>query len=105
MMPDPVRPENDEAAPAPVAAPPPRYRWYHKVSALIFIIFCMELGTFLLIFPWSILWEHSYFSSFDPEWQHFWNNPYLRGAVSGLGVLNIYIALVEIFRLRRFTRT
>ena len=31
-------------------------------------------------------------------------NTYLRGAISGLGVVNLYIAVVEAFRLRRFAR-
>jgi hypothetical protein len=29
---------------------------------------------------------------------------YVRGAISGLGVVNLYVAFVEIFRLRRFAR-
>ena len=88
-------------APAPEA---PRYRWYHVAMALIFIVFCMELGMFLVIFPWSEFWERSFFFSLAPEWRLYWDNAYLRGAVSGLGILNVYIALMEIFRLRRFAR-
>jgi hypothetical protein len=34
----------------------------------------------------------------------YWFNAYVRGAVSGLGIVNVYIALLEIFRLRRFAR-
>jgi hypothetical protein len=34
----------------------------------------------------------------------YWDNLYVRGAVSGLGAVNLYISLVEIFRLRRFAR-
>lgn len=82
----------------------PHYRWYHKVSALIFIVFCLELGMFLVIFPWSEFWERNFFSSLLPEWRMYWDNAYLRGAVSGLGIVNVYISLVEIFRLRRFAR-
>lgn len=91
----------------PVPIPPreaPRYRWYHVVAALIFIVFCMELGMFLVIFPWSDFWDRSFFSSLAPQWRLYWNNTYLRGAVSGLGIVNVYIALVEILRLRRFAR-
>jgi quinol-cytochrome oxidoreductase complex cytochrome b subunit len=90
-----------EPIPAPEA---PRYRWYHVVAALIFIVFCMELGMFLVIFPWSEFWDRSFFFSLAPEWRLYWDNAYLRGAVSGLGIVNVYIALVEIFRLRRFAR-
>jgi hypothetical protein len=82
----------------------PVYRWYHKFSALLFIIFCLELGTFLLVFPWLDYWDHNFFSSLVPEWHRFWENAYLRGAVSGLGVVNLYIGFIEIIRLRRFVR-
>ena len=81
-----------------------RYRWYHKVSALIFIIFCLELGMFLVVFPWSDFWDRSVLPKLVPTWRLYWYNPYLRGAVSGLGIVNVYISLVEIFRLRRFIR-
>jgi quinol-cytochrome oxidoreductase complex cytochrome b subunit len=95
-----------EPIPAPEAPPPdvPRHRWYHVAMALIFIVFCLELGMFLVIFPWSDLWERSFFSSLAPEWRMYWDNAYLRGAVSGLGIVNVYISLTEIFRLRRFAR-
>jgi len=82
----------------------PRYRWYHKVSALIFIVFCLELGMFLVVFPWSDFWDRSFFSTLAPAWRLYWNNAYLRGAVSGLGIVNVYISLVEIYRLRRFIK-
>jgi len=94
--------------PVSVAPPPPpvpavpAYHWYHKLSAFIFILFCMELGAFLLLFPWTEWWEFNFFSALVPEWHRFWENAYVRGAVSGLGVVNFYIALLEIVRLRRF---
>ena len=96
--------------PLTVAPPPPpprpmaqpEYRWYHKLSALIFILFCMELGAFLLLFPWTDYWDHNFFSALVPEWHNVWDNSYVRGAISGLGVVNFYIAFLEILRLRRF---
>lgn len=93
--------------PVPVPAPapePPRHRWYHVALALIFIVFCMELGMSLVIFPWSDYWDRSFFAWFPPDWRQYWANAYLRGGVSGLGLVNVYIALVEVFRLRRFAR-
>ena len=90
--------------PVTTAPPAPRYRWYHKVSAVIFIAFCIELGTTLVLLPWSNLWGVNFWASLSPHWRAIWNNAYFRGAVSGLGVLNVYIALIEIFRLRRFAR-
>jgi len=88
----------------PVMIQPPAYRWYHKMWAVLLITFCVEIGCFLTIFPWTSYWEINYFSQIAPGWHVLWYNAYLRGAVSGVGVLNLYIALVEVFRLRRFSR-
>ena len=79
---------------------PPRYRWYHVLSAVIFILFCLELGLFLVLFPWSQYWEANFFFS-----RRYWDSAYVRGGVSGLGVVNLYISLLEILRLRRFSKT
>ena len=85
---------------APAQSPRP-YRWYHKFSAILLIIFCLEIGIFLLMFPWyGNTWENNFLSSVLR--QGYWQNPYFRGAVSGLGVVNLYICFVEILRLRRF---
>jgi len=91
----------------PTAPPPPRpvYHWYHKITAVVFITFCLEIGLFLLIFPWTDYWPANYFSTAIPAWSGYWDNLYLRGAISGLGVVNLYISFVEIFRLRRFARS
>ena len=86
------------------AVPAPRYRWYHKMAAVLFITFCLEIGAFLLIFPWTEFWESNYFSSVLPFAQRHWDNMYVRGAISGLGVVNLYICFGEILRLRRFSR-
>ena len=91
-------------APGPVAVARPAYRWYHKMSAVLFVTFCLELGFFLLIFPWTDYWDGNFFSSLVPEWHQYWENLYVRGAVSSLGAVDLYISFVEIIRLRRFAR-
>jgi len=105
----PSRPGPEDNAPpaqGPVAGPQaveaPAHRWYHKMSAVLLVTFCVEIGLFLLIFPWTGYWDANYFSRLVPGWQLYWDNGYLRGAVSALGALNLYISVEEIFRLRRF---
>jgi len=104
--PDAGRPQG----PASVEPPPSieleraPYRWYHKMSAVLLITFCMEIGLFLIIFPWTDSWENNYFASLLPQFRSYWGNLYVRGAVSGLGVINLYISLIEVFRLRRFSK-
>ncbi len=80
-----------------------RYRWYHKMAGVLAAIFCFEVGVFLLIYPWASDWDVNYLA-FLPLWaRSLWASPYFRGAVSGLGLVNIYISFVEVFRLRRFS--
>ena len=103
MMPiEPQQPDLEHAG--PFSVPPREYHWYHKVWAVLLITFCMEIGFFLVIFPWTDFWESNYFSSLIPEWRRHWDNMYARGAISGLGVVNLWISFAEIFRLRRFAK-
>jgi hypothetical protein len=74
---------------------------FQKIAAVVYIVFCFEVGAFLLLFPWHPLWSQNFFSGFTTDWYEVWNNPFLRGAVSGLGLVNIGIAVTEAFRLRR----
>lgn len=97
----PIEPQTPSATESVPVEAPRRYRWHQKLSALLLIIFCLEIGAFLLIFPWfADTWENNFFSSLLHR--GYWDNLYFRGAVSGLGVVNLYISLVEILRLRRF---
>ncbi|HEX3878905.1 MAG TPA: hypothetical protein VHW24_18085 [Bryobacteraceae bacterium] len=70
--------------------------------SLLLVLFCYAIGFILVIFPWTPSWDMNYFATIDPQWRQFWNNLYFRGAISGLGVVNIYIAMLELYRLRRF---
>jgi hypothetical protein len=81
----------------------PQYRWYHKLAGVMAAIFCFELGVFLLVFPWASDWDVSYFAFLPLGARTVWVSPYFRGAISGLGILNIYISFLEVFRLRRFS--
>jgi hypothetical protein len=80
------------------------YRWYHKLAGILFVVLCFEVGLFLVFFPWSDFWRPNLLGSFSPEWGRMWMNFHFRGAVSGLGLINIYISIAEAFRLRRFSR-
>jgi len=94
----------------PAASPPPEqdaeqpaYRWYHKLVGMLFVILCFEVGIFLAAFPWSSYWNANYFGGLSPGWGEIWNSAYTRGAVTGLGVVNLYVSLLEVFRLQRFS--
>ncbi len=79
-----------------------RYRWYHKAVAVVFATLCLEMACFLLLFPWT-RWA-SDFAAFKPAWEPYWNHLYIRVGISALGLVNLYIAFLEIYRLRRFAK-
>ena len=88
---------SDAAQPAETPEESARAR---KVLHVVFALFCLEVGLILLLLPWTLLWDNNYFLSL-PMWREFWTNSYVRGAVSGLGLLNLWIAALEGLRLWR----
>jgi hypothetical protein len=63
------------------------------------LLFWLVLGLALILVPWSDLWETNYFFYQYPSLAFFLKNPFLRGAISGLGFMNVLLAL-EAFRRR-----
>ena len=96
-MQQPVEPQ----LPVEEAVERPRLGWHHKLGRLIFIIVCFEVGAFLLVFPWLEHWDANWVAGLAPWLRTIWDSPYFRGALSGLGVVNIYISVAEMFRFRR----
>jgi len=72
-----------------------------RVIRIIVILFCVEVGLILLLLPWSLLWDNNFFFSLAPEWNRVWLNFYTRGAISGLGIVNLWIAATEALRLAK----
>ncbi|MCC7243407.1 MAG: hypothetical protein IT180_15895 [Acidobacteria bacterium] len=56
----------------------------------------MEVGLLLVLIPWSRFWERNYFAILVPALQTALTNNFVRGAVSGLGLVNLGLALVEL---------
>ena len=73
-----------------------------RILLFLFILICLELGIFLLFLPWTSLWEHNYFLLRYPTLVRYLLNHYVRGGISGLGLLNVWIAVYE---LRHFRHT
>lgn len=68
------------------------------LRAVVFLLW-LELGLLLILVPWSQFWDANYFVYRYPELGLVVNSSYLRGVVSGLGVVNVLLAL-EAFRRR-----
>lgn len=82
----------------------PRTTWQEKASAVLFILLCFELAAFLMLYPWTDAWGRNWLFSLWPKWRTYWLSEPFRGAVTGVGLLNLFIGIGETFRLRRFYR-
>jgi hypothetical protein len=69
------------------------------VSRLLLVAFFLEVGFVLIVAPWSSFWDRNYFAESLPVVDAIISNNYVRGAVSGLGVINVAAGIVELFAL------
>jgi len=65
----------------------------NRVFRAMLVVICFEMGALLLYLPWSGYWEQNFFLTYFPAMIHIVLHPAFRGAVSGLGVLDILLAL------------
>lgn len=49
-----------------------------------------------MVAPWSAVWEHNRFAMARPALQEAVESPYVRGAVSGVGVITALAGLAEL---------
>ena len=75
-----------------------------KLTVIFFIILCLLLGFYLILSPWDTIfgnWGDNYLLAFVvdkagiPALQQTVSSNWVRGAVTGLGVLNLIIAFWE----------
>lgn len=71
-----------------------------RVLRVLLILVCFEMGVVLVFVPWSGFWERNYFLDRYPLLIPYLLNPFFRGAVTGLGVLDIGIAAGAVLRRR-----
>ena len=66
------------------------------LSRLILLAYFVEAGLVLLVVPWSPFWDRNYFVQMSPALEALTRSNMIRGAVSGLGVVNLWAALSEL---------
>ncbi len=65
------------------------------MSVFLSIVSSLLVGLILAIAPWTPLWESNYLLSPHPTLRLLLLSAFTRGAVSGLGLINILLALHE----------
>jgi hypothetical protein len=65
----------------------------NKTFRALLVVLCFEMGALLLYLPWTGFWEQNYFLSHFPLLMPVLLHPSFRGVVSGVGVLDILLAI------------
>ena len=82
-------------APAPV--------WLQRMSLLVLVLFCFYIGGLLAIIPWSPrYWDHNAWMLSHPTLQTLLGKGWVRGLVSGIGLLDIWIGISELLNYKDF---
>ncbi len=66
------------------------------VRRLVYVAFFLEVGLLLLVLPWSAFWERNYFADALPFLRPILTNNFLRGGVTGLGVVNLIAGFADL---------
>lgn len=66
----------------------------NRLLRVIIVLILFELGIMLILLPWSSeYWDHNFFLGRYPELIRILLHPAVRGMISGLGILDIVVAI------------
>jgi hypothetical protein len=91
----PVTPPPRLTVSTPESAKPPRQspRWLRRLDLFVRVIVRLYLGLIVVVLPWLHFWDDNRLITFVPQLGPLLLNGIARGVVSGLGLLNIWIAV------------
>jgi polyferredoxin len=82
-----------------IGSPRSRGEGSDLIRRLVYVAFFLEVGLLLLVLPWSAFWEHNYFAEAWPPLQPLLTNNFTRGAVTGLGLVNLGAGFADLARV------
>jgi len=87
-----------EGAPAAVSVAP---IWLQRLSLFVLVLFCVYLGVLVMVLPWwSRVWDQNAFIQARPALAAVLHTGAMRGFISGLGLLDIWIGISEAVHYR-----
>lgn len=69
------------------------------MTRLLLAIYFFEAGVLLLAVPWTGFWDRNYFVYVVPALGSVIGSDYVRGAISGLGLINVAAGVSELVSL------
>ncbi|MFZ0479187.1 MAG: hypothetical protein WAL71_08555 [Terriglobales bacterium] len=74
--------------------------WLRRAGVLFFVFLCATLGVMLMIVPWRPEWSENSLLLAYPGIRELISSGFVRGAVTGLGLLNVWIGFWEAIQYR-----
>ena len=75
--------------------------WLQRLSLFVLVLFCVYLGVLVLILPWwTRVWDDNMFIRSRPVLAAVLHNGAMRGLISGLGLIDIWIGISEAVHYR-----
>jgi hypothetical protein len=92
-----IVPANPPASPTATPGPPEQHRthWLHRTDLFLRVIVRLYIGIILVFLPWTHVWAYNRFFVYYASVSHLMESGAMRGLVSGLGLLNLWIAISE----------
>lgn len=72
--------------------------------ALFFALYCLEAGVFFTIVPWTRVWTLNPLIQNSVTLTMWASNPFVRGFVSGFGIVHLIIGVTDIVRIAQERR-
>ena len=70
--------------------------WLQRIFAGTYVLFCLVLGLWLVVLPWTPNWFPAGYVARWPALQQALHSGFVRGAVSGLGLVDIWCGVLEV---------
>ncbi|MGA9528729.1 MAG: hypothetical protein WBS24_11485 [Terriglobales bacterium] len=74
--------------------------WVRRAGVLLFVFLCATLGVMLMILPWRPEWSENSFLVAYPAIRELLSSGFIRGIVTGLGLVNVWIGFWEAIQYR-----
>jgi hypothetical protein len=69
------------------------------LKRLVLVAYFLEVGLLLVLVPWTAFWERNYFATSLPIFHDAVRNNFVRGAVSGIGIVNLLMGFNDLASL------
>lgn len=69
--------------------------WGRRAGLVLYILICLEVGMLLMVVPWTRVWSNNVFLLRHLVLRAWAMQGFVRGAISGLGLINLWLGIWE----------